>query len=219
MHQNARAMSIVDFLSPPREIRELSLLQELERNPVISQRELSEKFGIALGVTNACLKRMVLNGWIRTRGSDDRKIGYYITPKGFAEKSKLNLHVAFWRVQHYSTLKEMIGKIFFQMERDRIERIVFYGVSEEMEIAYIALQGRNLKLVGIVEDDDQWSSCIILGYELEPVSRVLALKPDCILITSFVENDKKRESLAPLIENQPVPIKELSLLSPPRGGW
>ena len=216
MHQNARAMSIVDFLSPPREIRELSLLQELERNPVISQRELSEKFGIALGVTNACLKRMVLNGWIRTRGSDDRKIGYYLTPKGFAEKSKLNLHVAFWRVQHYSTLKEMIGKIFFQMERDRIERIVFYGVSAEMEIAYIALQGRSLKLAGIVEDDDQWSSCIILGYELEPVSRVLALKPECILITSFVESDKKRESLVSLIGNQSVSIKELSHLSPPR---
>ena len=209
-------MSILDFLSPPREIRELSLLQELERNPVISQRKLSEKFGIALGVTNACLKRMVLNGWIGTRGRDGRKTGYYLTPKGVAERSKLNLHVAFWRVQHYSTLKEMIGKIFFQMERDRIERIVFYGVSEEMEIAYIALQGRNLKLVGIVEDDDQWSSCIILGYELEPVSRVLALKPECILITSFVESDKKRESLAPLIGNQPVSIKELSHLSPPR---
>ena len=182
----------------------------------MSQRELSEKFGIALGVTNACLKRMVLNGWIRTRGSDDRKIGYYLTPKGFAEKSKISLHIAFWRVQHYSTLKEMIGKIFFQMERDRIERIVFYGVSAEMEIAYIALQGRNLKLVGIVEDDDQWSSCIILGYELEPVSRVLALKPGCILITSFVESDKKRESLVSLIGNQPVLIKELSHLSPPR---
>ena len=217
MHQNARAMSIVDFLSPPREIRELSLLQELERNPVISQRELSEKFGIALGVTNACLKRMVLNGWIRTKGSDDRKIGYYLTPKGFAEKSKLSLDIAFCRVQHYSALKEVIGKIFFQMERDRVERIVFYGVSAEMEIAYIALQGRNLKLVGIVEDDDQWSSCIILGYELEPVSRVLALKPECILITSFVESDKKRESLVSLIGNQPVSIKELFHLSSPRG--
>ena len=209
-------MSIADFLKPPKEIRELSLLQELERNPVISQRELSGRFGIALGVTNACLKRMVLNGWIRTKGSDDRKVGYYLTPKGFAEKSKLSIHIAFWRVQHYSTLKEMIGKTFSQMERDRIERIVFYGVSAEMEIAYIAVQGRSLKLVGIVEDDDQWSSCIILGYELEPVSRVLALKPECILITSFVESDKKRESLVSLIGNQSVSIKELSHLSPPR---
>jgi DNA-binding MarR family transcriptional regulator len=188
-------MAVLDFLKPPREIRELSLLQELERNPVISQRELSEKFGIALGVTNACLRRMALNGWIRMTGSDGRRIGYYLTPKGLAEKSKLTLHISFWRVQHYSTLKEMIGKIFFQMERDRIERIVFYGVSAEMEVAYIALQERNLKLVGIVEDDEHWKSRIILGYELEPVSRVLELKPEGVLITSLEDTDRRREKL------------------------
>jgi len=210
-------MSILDFLKPPREIRELSLLQELERNPVVSQRGLSERFGIALGVTNACLKRMVLNGWIRTGGGDGHRPGYYLTPKGLSEKSKLSLRIAFWRVQHYSTLKEMMGKIFLQMERDKIERIVFYGVSAEMEVAYIALQERNLKLVGIVEDDDLWKSRIILGYELEPVSRVLALKPDCILITSLTESEKKKETLAALIGNQSVSIKELWLLSPARG--
>lgn len=209
-------MSTLDFLRPPREMRELSLLQELEKNPVVSQRELSEKFGIALGVTNACLKRMALNGWIRMRGDDGRRIGYYLTPKGLAEKSRLTLHISSWRVQHYSTLKEMMGKIFLQMERDKIERIVFYGVSAEMEVAYIALQERNLKLVGIVEDDDHWKSRIILGYELEPVGRVLALKPDCILITSLSDSKRKKENLAALIGNEPVSIKELSPLSTPR---
>jgi len=202
-------MSILDFLRPPREIRELSLLQELERNPVISQRELSEKFGIALGVTNACLKRMTLNGWIRMEGSDGRRMGYHLTPRGLAEKSKLSLHIAFWRVQHYSTLKEMIGKIFLQMERDRIERIVFYGVSAEMEVAYIALQERNLKLVGIVEDDDHWKSRIILGYELEPVSRVKDLQPECILITSLQESHQKREILRTLVDGKHVYISDI----------
>ena len=199
-------MSTLDFLRPPREIRELSLLQELERNPVISQRKLSEKFGIALGVTNACLRRMALNGWIRMTGSDGRRIGYYLTPKGLAEKSKLTLHISFWRVQHYSTLKEMIGKIFLQMERDRIERIVFYGVSAEMEVAYIALQERNLKLVGIVEDDEHWKSRIILGYELEPVSRVLELKPEGVLITSLEDTDRRREKLHSFLD-----LKKLSI--------
>lgn len=58
-------MSRLDLFKPPQEIRELNLLQELEKNPIVSQRELSNKFGIALGVTNACLKRMVRQGWIR----------------------------------------------------------------------------------------------------------------------------------------------------------
>jgi len=86
-------MGNLEIFKPPQEIRELNLLQELEKNPVISQRELSHKFGIALGVTNACLKRMVRRGWIRIMYFDHHMIGYYLAPKGFAEKANLTLHL------------------------------------------------------------------------------------------------------------------------------
>ena len=151
-------MRNLDLFRPPQEMRELNLLQELEKNPIISQRELSNKFGIALGVTNACLKRMVRRGWIRITGFNHRKIGYYLTPKGFAEKTKLTLHLISWTVQHYSALKEIIGRKFLEMQNSGIERIVFYGVSDEMEVAYVTLQGVHLKLVGIVEDEDKIES-------------------------------------------------------------
>jgi DNA-binding MarR family transcriptional regulator len=60
-------MPNVDLFRLSQEMRELNLLQELEKNPVVSQRELSNKFGIALGMTNACLRKMVQRGWIRVR--------------------------------------------------------------------------------------------------------------------------------------------------------
>ena len=72
----------LDVFKTSNEMRDLILLEELENNPVVSQRELSHKFGIALGVTNACLKRMVRKGWVRIRDLNPRKIGYYLTPKG-----------------------------------------------------------------------------------------------------------------------------------------
>ena len=72
----------MNIFKPPEEMRDLRLLEELERNPIVSQRELSHKFGIALGVTNACLKRMVRKGWIRIRDINPRRIGYYLTPQG-----------------------------------------------------------------------------------------------------------------------------------------
>ena len=74
------------IFKPSEEIRELRLLEELERNPIISQRELSHKFNIALGVTNACLRRMAQKGWIRIRGLSHRRIGYYLTPKGLQKR-------------------------------------------------------------------------------------------------------------------------------------
>jgi DNA-binding MarR family transcriptional regulator len=201
----------IDLFRPPQEMRELNLLQELEKNPIISQRELSHKFGIALGVINACLKRMVRRGWIRIVGFNHHKIGYYLTPEGFAEKAKLTLHLVSWTVQHYSTLKDIIGSRLLEMQNSGIERIAFYGVSDEMEIALITLQGTSLTLVGIIEDDDKYSPTIIFGYELEPLSRLNELKPDAVLITSLVDIEKKREKIEYIIDTEDVLVRDICL--------
>jgi DNA-binding MarR family transcriptional regulator len=198
-----------NIYKPSDKMRDLRLLEELERNPIVSQRELSHKFGIALGLTNACLKRMARKGWIRIRGLNHRKIGYYLTPKGFTEKAKLSFHLISYIVQHYSELKKIISQRLLEMQADGLQRIAFYGVSDEMEVAYVTLQGVNLKLVGIVEDDEKMTSRIIFGYEIEPVSRVQELKPDGILITSLTENEQKRERLKGIFKQNSICIKDI----------
>lgn len=198
-----------NLFKPTEELRDLRLLEELERNPIISQRELSHKFGIALGVTNACLKRMIRKGWVRIKGLDHRRIGYHLTPKGFVEKSRLTFDLISGIVQHYSELKQVIGERLLEMEHEGKERIVFYGVSDEMEVAYVTLQGVHLKLIGIVEDDEKFVPQIIFGYELEPVSRIKELQPDCVLITSLIENEKKKETLRQISGLNSIYIKDI----------
>jgi DNA-binding MarR family transcriptional regulator len=178
-------MRNLDLFRPPQEMRELELLQELEKNPIISQRELSHKFGIALGVTNACLKRMVRRGWIRITGFNHHKIGYYLTPKGVAEKAKLTLHMVSWTVQHYSALKDIIGEKLLEMQDMGVERIVFYGVSDEMEVAYVSLKGSNMELAGIVEDEENWRPIKIFGFDVKKLDQLIEMAPDAVLITSL----------------------------------
>jgi hypothetical protein len=67
----------------------------------------------------------------------------------------------------------------------------------------------NLKLVGIVDDDEKVTSRFIFGYEIEPVSRVQELKPDCILITSLIENEKKRKLLNEIFGSNSIYIKDI----------
>lgn len=205
-------MTNLELFKPPHEIRELNFLQELEINPVVSQRELSHKFGIALGVTNACLKRMARRGWIRITGLNRRRIGYYLTPKGFAERAKLSFHLISWTTQHYIRLKEIIGTRFLDMERAGIERVVFYGVSDEMEIAFVTLQGVNLKLVGIAEDEDKITQKQVFGFELKEISQISAMKPDAVLITSLKEQDERLERLRRYVDFQQVGIWSISTL-------
>ena len=205
-------MTSLNAFKPPQEIRELNLLQELERNPIISQRELSHKFGIALGVTNACLKRMARRGWIRMMNQNRGKIGYFLTPKGFAEKAKLTIHLISWTVQHYSTLKDIIGERLLEMQKKGAERVVFYGVSDEMEIAYVTLQGLDLKLVGIVEDGEKISKKEVFGFELKGIDQVETLKPDAVLITSLTSQHEKKERLKEFIDTQRVQVSNISTI-------
>ena len=205
-------MTSLDVFKPPQEIRELNLLQELEKNPIVSQRDLSHKFGIALGVTNACLKRMARRGWIRVMNQNRRKIGYFLTPKGFAEKAKLTIRLISWTVQHYSTLKDIIGERLLEMQKKGVERIVFYGVSDEMEIAYVTLQGSNLKLVGIVEDQERIDRKEIFGFELTEVNQVETLNPDAVLITSLTGLDQKEENLRKFLDFRRIWVANISAL-------
>jgi DNA-binding MarR family transcriptional regulator len=143
------------LFKPSESMRDLQFLEELEKTPNLSQRELSNKFGIALGVTNACLKRMARRGWIRLRKVPPRRIGYYLTPKGFAEKAKLTVTFLSYNIHHYSWLKAMIGAKFLEMVSQGVKRVVFYGVSDEMEVAYVTLQGTNMELIAIVDDNEK----------------------------------------------------------------
>jgi DNA-binding MarR family transcriptional regulator len=204
-----RQVESSNIFKPSGEMRDLRLLEELAKNPIVSQRELSHRFGIALGVTNACLRRMARKGWVRIRDLNPRRMGYYLTPKGMLEKTRLTIHLISFRVQHYSELKKVIANRLLEMQHDGMQRLVFYGVSDEMEVAYITLQGVNLKLVGIVEDDERMTPRIIFGYEIEPVSRIQELKPDGILITSLTENDKKRDRLKCIFGQNSICIKDI----------
>ena len=198
-------------LKPSEEMRDLKILEELERSPLVSQRVLSHKFNMALGLTNACLNRMSKRGWIRVEGLNRRRVEYYLTAKGVSEKAKLTLKMISRTMEQYSELKKIISNRLLEMKREGMHRIVFYGVGDEMEVAYVTLQRLNLKLVGIVEDDDRFMPQILFGYELEPVSRIRELKPEGILITSLAEVDLKKEKLKGLIDRKKVCIRDIGV--------
>jgi len=171
------------LFKPSEEMRDLQLLEEIGQNPKVSQRELSHKYGIALGVTNACIKRMARRGLIKLKGIPPRRIAYYLTPKGFAEKTKLTLSFFSYNIHHYAEIKKQISKKLLEMQNSGVKRVAFYGVSDEMEVAYITLQGLDMKLVGIIDDEKNWGKKVF-GYTVIHPRVAVNVAPDGILITS-----------------------------------
>src|ERR1700710_1681599 len=69
----------------------LGLLESVQRGEAHSQRRLASELGIALGLVNAYLKRCVTKGLVKGGEAPARRYVYYLTPGGFAEKSRLTV--------------------------------------------------------------------------------------------------------------------------------
>ena len=56
------------FLRPTEHLRNLQLLEEISKDSDVSQRKLAHRLGAALGLTNACLKKMIAKGLVKVKG-------------------------------------------------------------------------------------------------------------------------------------------------------
>ena len=77
-----------DVMSSTIPANELTLMQELSRNPEKTQRELSSRVGLSLGMTNLLIQRLVRKGYLKVQQLDWNKTRYLLTIKGSVEKAR-----------------------------------------------------------------------------------------------------------------------------------
>ena len=65
--------------------KEAIILEHIYYNDSPKQRELADKAGISLGMTNAILKRLIGKGWLMTKRLNSRNISYVVSPAGVEE--------------------------------------------------------------------------------------------------------------------------------------
>lgn len=174
------------------EQRMLELLQNAER---VTQRGLSRELGIALGLTNLLIRRLVKKGWVRVSKVSPSRIMYFITPTGIAEKTKLSRAYFQGSVQFYRETRDRIRDRFGVLSARRPSgtvdgvsgRIVFYGAGEVAEIGFVCLADTNLHLVGVV-DPERTKPFFHLAVHPPEAIRGLALngeKFDWLVVMSF----------------------------------
>src|SRR5437016_12997620 len=81
--------------------RELTVLEAVAGNRHITQRSLAAKLGIALGLTNIYLKRLIRKGYIKCINVQSNRLLYLITPQGITEKTRLTYEFMDYSLQLY----------------------------------------------------------------------------------------------------------------------
>jgi len=128
-------------------------LEEVGAGGSVSQRRLACELGMALGLANLLVRRVVGRGWVRIVRIKPNRVRYFLTPAGFAEKARMSKRLLRQSVAHYVTLRNKIQQRLAAASPERT-RVVFYGTGELAEIALVCLPGSELTLVGIVDEID-----------------------------------------------------------------
>ena len=197
------------FLKPTEDLRNLQLLEEISRDSSASQRKLSERLGVALGVTNACLKKMANKGYIKIKGINHKRISYFLTPDGFSEKARLTYHFLEYTVHYYIDLKKNLAEKLDSISKQGVKRAVFYGAGDVMEVAFVISHEVNIEILGIIDDDKAKQGTKKFNFIIGGPETIPGLKPDAIIVTSIRYRDKIIKKLNAIEELAKIPVHGL----------
>lgn len=129
----------------------LELLDVVGRKNDVSQRHLAQHMGVALGLANSYLKRCIRKGLIKITSAPANRYLYYLTPQGFAEKSRLTAKYLSSSFEFYRRAGDSCHKAFDLCHVHGWKRIVLCGVSDLAEIATLRAVERDIEILGLYD--------------------------------------------------------------------
>src|SRR5450759_509936 len=113
---------------------ELQILQEIERNPDLTQASLAVQMGVAVGSVNWYLKRLIGKGYVKVTHLQRRKLRYFLTPSGLALKVKLTRSYMDVSLRVYRELRDAAQQALVQVRQAGYNAITIDGQDEAVEI-------------------------------------------------------------------------------------
>jgi len=181
----------------------LGVLSALAEDDKATQRSLSSELGIALGLTNAYLKRAVDKGLVKIKHVPRNRYLYYLTPKGFSEKARLTGEYLRSSLNFYRKARNECNKIIFSIEKTGIKNVVLSDRNDLAEIFILSALDTNINIVGLLGESSNYLGIPV--YSDLPKS----LKVDAIIITSMHSVDKRYKHVSRLIDRDKIIIPSI----------
>ena len=162
------------------------MLSEVETTPDITQRQLAQKVGIALGLTNTLLRNLTKKGYIRVAQASWKKRLYTLTPDGFSHRVHLMTTFVHRFLEHYQSVRQTLREQLEPLLLHEESRVAIYGTSEFAEIVFLAL-----KEFGIEEIDAFGPQSSVgtkfLGLTVKDISTFQSERYDRVMIAVLSE--------------------------------
>ena len=189
--------------------RDLKLLEAVEEDSRVTQRGLATKLGIALGLTNIYLKRLVRKGYIKCVNVQSNQLSYLITPRGIAEKARLTYAFMDYSLHLYSEVRQHL-RVVLQECAAAHRRVAIYGRGEAAELAYLSLKEFGMEPVAVFDID---GGADFLGMPVLPLRDHTEVAYDLMIVATLERSERPfalleadgvaKEKLFPLRQDGP----------------
>jgi DNA-binding MarR family transcriptional regulator len=185
----------------------LGLLESVERDGAQSQRKLASDLGIALGLVNAYLKRCVKKGLVKIGNVPPRRYAYYLTPHGFAEKSRLTVEYLSNSFSFFRRARGDCSAVLKAARAKNWNRVVLVGVSDLAEIATICALEQGITIVAVV--DAKSAADRFVGAPVLPSLAAVPDEFDALVVTDLQATRESVKSVVDQLDAGRVLIPEL----------
>lgn len=131
----------------------LGLLNAVHENSDLSQRSMAKELGIALGLANNYLKRSIKKGLIKAKQAPANRYFYYLTPKGFAEKSQLTARYLTISFDFFRHARVHCTEVLDFCTARGWKNLGLVGTSDLGEIAILCAREHPIQFVGFIDSD------------------------------------------------------------------
>jgi len=171
----------------------LDLLDAVGKNASASQRSLAKELNVALGLTNAYLKRCINRGLVKVAKTPPNRYAYYLTPQGFAEKSRLTARYLANSFRFYRRARNQCDALLGQASEAGWRRVALAGQGELAEVALLCALQFELEVPGIID-----ATATANRFRHVPLVRDLESLPgiDAVLLTDLKMPQASYERLA-----------------------
>lgn len=130
----------------------LGLLNSVE-DGATSQRRIASELGVALGLVNAYLKRCVKKGLVKVSEAPTRRYAYYLTPHGFAEKSRLTVEYLSSSFSFFRQAKAECIEVFATAKARNFQNLILCGRSDLAEVAILSALESGVSILAVIDRD------------------------------------------------------------------
>jgi DNA-binding MarR family transcriptional regulator len=132
---------------PEEKARELTLLEQIERNPDVTQASLATQLGVAVGTVNWHIRRLIEKGYVKVKRAERKKLRYIITPEGIALRARLTVDYIEHSFDLYRRTRQRVKTHLDEVKKAGFNRIQLVGDGDVADICRLSCLEQDVDIV------------------------------------------------------------------------